>query len=385
MDKIAQLVDMVVAAIGVRIERALAPAIARVAALEQRPVMSSEDVRALVDKAVGSLVPKHDPVAFSAAVQVEVARQIAALPPARDGRDADPEVVRELVRRSIADIPAPKDGESVNVADLMTQINAAAARAVESIPKPKDGTSVDRAEVAAMIAVEVARQVSLLPPAKDGEPGPQGEAGPQGKQGEPGVEGPVGKQGEPGKDGEPGAPGKDGEPGPQGKQGDPGKDGAPGKDGESVSIDSIRLMLGELVAKAVAAIPVPKNGEPGKDADPLVLASMVREEIAAQMDAMRPHIKGEPGDTGAGLRDMAMELKEDGRTMVFRFIGADFEKAVEVVAPWQIYRGTWKAGEYKQGDVVTYAGSSWTALTDTAGAPSKSDDWQLSVKRGKDA
>lgn len=40
--------------------------------------------------------------------------------------------------------------------------------------------------------------------------------------------------------------------------------------------------------------------------------------------------------------------------------------------------------KYEMGDVVTHDGSMWVALRDTAGAPGKSPDWRLAVKRGQD-
>lgn len=152
------------------------------------------------------------------------------------------------------------------------------------------------------------------------------------------------------------------------------------KDGESVHPDTVRVMVQE----AVAGLPPPPAG---KDADPAEMIKAVSDEVQRQFDAIRPLIKGEKGDPGAGLTDMDMEIREDGRTLVFRFVGADSSKEFEVVAPWQIYRGVWKADTYSKGDVVTYAGSSWTALKDAGPEekPSSSDAWQLSVKKGKDA
>lgn len=40
--------------------------------------------------------------------------------------------------------------------------------------------------------------------------------------------------------------------------------------------------------------------------------------------------------------------------------------------------------QYEMGDVVTNDGSMWVAIRDTAGAPGKSADWRLAVKRGQD-
>ncbi len=40
--------------------------------------------------------------------------------------------------------------------------------------------------------------------------------------------------------------------------------------------------------------------------------------------------------------------------------------------------------QYEMGDVVTQDGSMWVAMKDTTGAPGKSPDWRLAVKRGQD-
>ena len=51
------------------------------------------------------------------------------------------------------------------------------------------------------------------------------------------------------------------------------------------------------------------------------------------------------------------------------------------------YRGVWQgAGRYVRGDVVTYDGSAWHANAENPTAkPGVSDDWQLMVKKGRDA
>lgn len=40
--------------------------------------------------------------------------------------------------------------------------------------------------------------------------------------------------------------------------------------------------------------------------------------------------------------------------------------------------------KYEIGDVVTHDGAMWVAVRDTMGAPGKSPDWRLAVKRGQD-
>lgn len=47
------------------------------------------------------------------------------------------------------------------------------------------------------------------------------------------------------------------------------------------------------------------------------------------------------------------------------------------------YKGVWREGEYKRGDVVTFGGSAFYAKRDTTEKP-ETDAWSLFVKRGRD-
>ena len=91
--------------------------------------------------------------------------------PGLNGKDADPETIRQQVAQAIAAIPAPQDGQSVDLVALAGDIAAAAAKAVSALPpglNGKDGTNglsgkdgahgkdADPALVAAMVAKAVA-------------------------------------------------------------------------------------------------------------------------------------------------------------------------------------------------------------------------------------
>ena len=50
------------------------------------------------------------------------------------------------------------------------------------------------------------------------------------------------------------------------------------------------------------------------------------------------------------------------------------------------YRGVYQRSEdYKRGDLVTFDGSMWHATRDTTDEPGPSKDWQMAVKKGRDA
>jgi hypothetical protein len=96
---------------------------------------------------------------------------------------------------------------------------------------------------------------------------------------------------------------------------------------------------------------------------------------------------GEPGKPGAdavGFDDL--DATYDGeKTVTLKFTRGDIVKEFPIVMPVVIDRGVFKdGGEYKAGDAVTWAGSVWIAQNDTGAKPDSSDDWRLSVKRGRD-
>ena len=85
------------------------------------------------------------------------------------------------------------------------------------------------------------------------------------------------------------------------------------------------------------------------------------------------------------VQEFSVDLKEDGRTLAFKWGSGEHAKTLEVLCPWQIYRGIFKSGtSYVQGDTVTYGGSTYTALRHTTKSPGTSD-WQLAVRRGSNA
>lgn len=134
--------------------------------------------------------------------------------------------------------------------------------------------------------------------------------------------------------GEPGAQGDKGEKGDQGLEGTPGLPGDNGRDG--------------------------RDGLPGAPG-------------AAGRD-------GNDGRDGLGVADL--DVVYDGeRMLTLRWANGDRLVERQFVMPLMIYRGSWHAGIYERGDVVSYAGALFIAKLRTAIKP-ETDDWQLCVKRG---
>lgn len=168
---------------------------------------------------------------------------------------------------------------------------------------------------------------------------------------------------------------KDGRDGIDGKDGAPGKDGV---DGKSITVDDVAPMLErkmaewaldferraqETLQRAIDRMPVPQDGAPGKDGR-----------------------DGIDGKDGLGVEDFHWDLDVDAGEMVLVFERGDVRKEFRKPVPVMVDRGVFKAGEqYRQGNSVTWGGSSWIAQKhDPAGKPGESADWRLSVKKGRD-
>lgn len=176
---------------------------------------------------------------------------------------------------------------------------------------------------------------------------------------------------------------KDGEPGPKGDTGERGPEGPAGADGQSVTVDNVLPMIDELIAEKIAAIPAPqdgrdgidgKDGERGPEGPPGKLPM-----IAAWDD--RVHYEGEAvtwrGGVYQALRDTGKEPGgEDWRCIVERGQDGVDGRSFQV-------QSTWQDGEtYRALDVVALNGASFAAKRDNPG-PCPGDGWQMLAMQGK--
>ncbi|MDB5681465.1 MAG: Phage portal protein [Sphingomonas bacterium] len=400
-------------------------------------------------------------------IETEVSKAVGALPDPAP-YEPDSETVRSLlgpiVEGYLRELPAPKDGTSVTIDDVRPIIDDEVARAVGALPDPtpyepdpatlrsllgpivelyvreipaaKDGTSVTVDDVRPLISEEVVRAVGQIPVPKDADPYQPSEDVVRG------ILTPVVEQLLPGlivqpkdgasvtlddvrplideaisravgeipvpKDAEPYQPSEDVVRGiltPVVEQLLPGLIVQP-KDGASVTIEDVRPLINDEIARAVEQLPVPRDGVGmagalidragalvvtltdgstrelgpvvGKDADMDALVRAVGEAAAAL-----PVPKD--GADGFGFDDMALE--HDGeRGFVLRFVKGDRTKDFRFKLPVMIDRGVYKEGAaYDRGDAVTWGGSIWVAQRDTTEKPERNEDWRLAVKRGRDA
>jgi len=324
-----------------------------------------------------------DPLELLGAIEDYVARAVAPM----QKRLAQLEAERARIPERGEKGEPGADGQ-VDYVVIEGAIAALVDKELAKRPLPKDGRDappIDYGHINELIKAAAITVIADLPKPKDGE---------RGLPGEPGV------AGERGADGAPGAAGKDADIAPaihslelrfvalktdlteqvKALQGPPGEPGPIGPAGKDVDEDA---MLARVTARALAAIPVPKDGVAGKDGMPGAPGTDGRDGQRGPEGHEGP--RGEPGrDALDGLATIEAALRGE-RTLALDFlmVGGP-RKSFEFRLPIPIYRGPHKDGaEYERGDVVTRDGSMWSATKDTAATP-PSADWTLSVKKGRD-
>lgn len=333
---VLMLMDGIAPAIAGLIGKALAPVLQRLEATERdlaaakAALADRPDFDGIVAREVAKALAEQPPVA--------TAEEIAKLvPPGRDGADGV----------DGKDGAPGRDGE--NGADGRDGKDGAAGADGKDGRDGIDGKSVTMADVAPMIEQAIASGFAVMPVPKDGAPGRDGRDGIDGKDGADGRDGEKGLDGKDGRDGVDGRDGIDGAPGRDGIDGARGADGRDGKDGVGLA--------GVL-----------------KDHEGCLVFTLTDGSIVklAHVDGR----DGEPGKDGA-----------PGRDVDFEFVRAAVKDEVQrqVTAPLaEAYKGVWKPGAFKHGDVVTWGGSIWLAKRDTEDRPESSDAWTLIVKKGRD-
>lgn len=302
-------------------------------------------VAGLVSSAIEALLPQLVAAAVERELNSAVETALKTVPPAKDGRDADPEFVRQIVDERIAALPPAPAGKDADQALVRAEVE----RAVAALPPPasgRDGKDADPDEVRALVDAAVAS----LPPARAGR-----DADPAQIRAE--VERAVAAL-------PPAVAGKDG------------KDGVDGKDGR----DAIEIDIADGITP---------TRRYARSTYAAVRGGLVK---AARNTDLLP----EGGDLEAagwrvvwrGLDAADLEFGDDGRTVTLALRMTDGEavrKSVRI--PTTIYRGIFdEAASYGRGDAVTRDGSVWILQADVArGAPgAEGSGWQLSVKRGRD-
>ncbi|HHN1444712.1 TPA: hypothetical protein ACRN2L_006092 [Pseudomonas aeruginosa] len=261
-----------------------------------------------------------------------IAKQAAALIPepkdGEPGRDANMDALKEYLAELVKAIPAPADGKSVTVDDVAPLIRQEVAKAMSEVPPAKDGESVTVDDVRPVLAELVSKAVADLPQ-------------------------------------------------PQ-----------PGKDAD---MDALRSHLDGLVKslelpKAPSIEEVSAAFERRFSELSLSWERQARDTFEKAADRMPIPKNGENGRDALPLDSFDMAIGEDGRTITVKLQAGEtvIEKSIRLRAI--IDRGVFSAEKsYEQGDGTTYGGCYWIAQKDAPeGVPGGSSDWRLAVKKGRD-
>jgi hypothetical protein len=220
-----------------------------------------------------------------------------------------------------------------------------------------------------------------------------------GRDGAIGMQGEKGSDGRDGKDGEPGQPGRDGKDGVDGKDGAQGQDGRDGVDGKSIDPEAVEAWIAAHVEKAIARLPIPKDGAQGPAGPQGEKGMDGRDGLPGQpgRDGERGPIgekglDGRDGKDGINGRDGVLEnLKVeriDERTHQLCFKDGTPVEGGLLKFGHPVFREVFTtARTYEAGDVVQRDGSGWIALVDNPpGTPGvgkpEVTGWKLFIKRG---
>ncbi|HCT4762869.1 TPA: hypothetical protein OTY55_001049 [Pseudomonas aeruginosa] len=298
-------------AMGAIVREATAPLIARIEQLE----------KTLADQ----VIPSAEEVATKIDLDA-LARSAAEMVPAP--KDADMEALKAHLGELVKAIPAPADGQSVTIDDVAPMIRDEVAKAVAEVPPAKDGESVTVDDVRPILAELVSKAVADVPK-------------------------------------------------PQ-----------PGKDAD---MDALRAHLDGLVK----SLELPKGPSVDEVAatferrfSDLTLSweRQARETLEKAADRMPIPKNGENGRDALPLESFDLSLSDDGRTVTVKMQAGEtvIEKSVKIASVMD--RGVYSSeGSYEKGDGTTYGGCYWIAQKDApAGAPGASADWRMAVKKGRD-
>ncbi len=205
-----------------------------------------------------------------------------------------------------------------------------------------------------------------------------------------------------------------------GKDGQHGKDGVDGKDGTSITLDDVRPVLdgainamreesARVIDAAIKSIPVPKDGEPGKDGlrgvdgkpgekgvdgvgvagamidrDGNLMATLSNGEVKNLGPVVGKN--GTDGVDGVGFESFDLEYISETHEIAIKASAVGRVKELRYPAGGIRPAGYWREGtKAKAGEAWVHDGSTYYAKSDTSAKPdSKSDDWIIGARRGRD-
>lgn len=118
--------------------------------------------------------------------------------------------------------------------------------------------------------------------------------------------------------------------------------------------------------------------------DIVTVARGVAGAVRQAMQALETRLGLLERQASIGIQSVTIRNSGSDRRLFMQVItladGRKIESEFKIIGSMQ-YRDLHQTGkQYEMGDVVTYNGSMWVAIRDTAAAPGKSADWRLAVK-----
>lgn len=118
--------------------------------------------------------------------------------------------------------------------------------------------------------------------------------------------------------------------------------------------------------------------------DIVTVARGVAGAVRQAMQALETRLGLLERQASIGIQSVTIKNSDSDRRLFMQVItladGRKIESEFKIIGSMQ-YRDLHQTGkQYEMGDVVTYNGSMWVAIRDTAAAPGKSADWRLAVK-----
>lgn len=317
----------------VYVQRAISPLVDRLNGVAEavKGTPTEADIKRIVAGAVSEKsqileFPGHLTEKMAEIARAEFASAVAALPTPKDGKDADPEVIKALVDEAVSAIPKPRDGDpgkSVTADELTPVIDELVAKAVAVLPPAAPGKDADPDSVAALVKETVESTLGAWPRPRDGE---------------------------------------------------------------SVTLEQVAPLVTDAVAKAVARLPAPKDGVGMAgaliDRDKHLIVTLTNGEHKDLGPVVGKD--GDPGNDGLGFDDLEM-IHDGERGFTFRMMRGEKVKEFAFTVPAMIYRGVFKEQDYAKGDAITWGGSLWHCNENTKENPDQNHTaWTLVAKKGRD-
>lgn len=358
------------------VDRATAPLIAENKSLRDENADLAKRIAALEQCEMPSLEGYVTAETAKSLVNDAISAAIAEIPPPQDGKSIDPADVQAMVDKAVATLPAPEKGDKgigikdlliANEGQLVATFDDGSTKALGRVVG-KDGEPLpaDPEMVASVVRVEVDKAVAALPAPEPVEP-------------------------------------------------------------REVDMEAVREIVDEMAQQAVSeqlpdaikAIPVPETPAP-IEPDMEAIGKMIADGVAKAVSELPPAEKGDPGVGLAGAmidrdgnlvvttsdgqaHNLGLVVGKDGkpgetftlddfdieqtdeRTLEFKFLRGDTMHTFELEFPVPIFRGAWKEGTWRKGDMAVWGGSLWAATKDTTAKPDTPDSgWMIAARKGRD-